>query len=283
MSEYFEMQVQTKDQIPDLVKASDDAIQRTVSLLLTKYSYFKRQRSFRRSKARIPTIVNSPVYLPRYLSPYDISNTKNSRRSILEIYSVGDGGRRNTPKGKSSSYSIDQVLTIQNIFTTLAGSYRNTFWVRGERELEISIIIIKQFWLDCSVCDSVFFGLIMKPIRNKEWINYESFLMCFEEIHNDYKWGIFSSKKSLNNMKSGLFKQKSLCKIYLVFFCVVCYEFSEDLDRDGIKKVLNMIEKRPSIHLGLWVDFYFERNKEIRPNCPSKISFNDFFEIVTNT
>ena len=44
-----------------------------------------------------------------------------------------------------------------------------------------------------------------------------------------------------------------------------------------------MIEKRPNIHLGLWVDFYFERSKEMAPNSPSKISFKDYYKIVVNS
>ena len=87
-----------------------------------------------------------------------------------------------------------------------------TFWVRGEEEKEINIVLIKQFWFDCYVCDSVLYGLIMKPIQHKEWVNSEHFEMCFQEIHNENRWGLFSSKKLMNSTKSSFFKQKSLCK-----------------------------------------------------------------------
>jgi hypothetical protein len=63
---------------------------------------------------------------------------------------------------------------------------------------------------------------------------------------------------------------------------VVSYENSEDLDREGLKKVLNMIEKKPKIYLSLWVDYYFDKHKQLNPKNQSRINFEEYFQIVVN-
>ena len=191
---------------------SNDRIKTNILLsLITKYSNFKSHQRSHRTLIRNSTLTNSPAYVPRYLSPYNLAPLNSNRRATVEIYTIRDSSL-STPKSKNSAYSIDQLLTLQNIFSRIADSYSHTAWVRMKKEPEISIIVIRQFWLDCYVCDSGFYKKLMKPIQTKDWVNSELFVKSFEEVHSQPNWRFFPSKKVIQNTKLTLLNQKLLCK-----------------------------------------------------------------------
>jgi hypothetical protein len=248
--------------------------------LLSKHSTFKINLRSPRRFGKVIGSHNTYTSIQRYLSPHTISIPKVPRRSTIEVTYSRNASFRNTPRTKSSPYTIEQTLVFQNIFIRLLDIYSKTHWVRLNPDKEIHIALIKQFLLDCYTTDLNFFNLILTPVSKKIWVDSNSFVKCFESIHSTPGWTFFPSKRSSRDNKNNLLKQKLICKPYLVFFCVARYESNEDLDREGLKKVLSMVEKRTNVHLEICVDDYFDRNKHMSGNSATRISFKNYYKIV---
>ena len=148
---------------------------------------------------------------------------------------------------------------------------------------QLSIAAVKQFFLDCYACDAKFFTLVLEPIKGRDWVNSEQFVKCFEGIHNGSNWKFFSVKKIKLDEKDNLMRLKLICKGYLVFYCVVMFEKEDDLDREALKKALNMVEKHTNVHLEMLADLYLSKVREAKPYGPSKISFQDYYNIIVNS
>jgi hypothetical protein len=134
----------------------------------------------------------------------------------ISQYSPVEGYRRvslkASPRNNSSPYSLDQVLTLTNVFQQLGSFYQETAWVRNSNRLEIHTVLLKQFLLDCYMSDQKLFQCILEPVKNKLWMTSEDFLKCIEELHMGYRWKFFASRKIKKLENRNIQKQKLLCK-----------------------------------------------------------------------
>ena len=207
------------DQIQLLLAQGDNySILKMISKQLGKYAFYKSNYFITRRTSRKSTLVKSPVYVPRYLSPFQANSVQGSRRHTIELYSIRNSSVRTTPKSDTNAYTLDQYLTIQNVFNKLVNTYENTAWVRETCDKEINITLIKQFWLDSSVCDQGFFNLLLISLKDKVWINSESFTKSFNELHSEPTWNIFSPKRLASSKNEKFVIQKTLCKSYFSLF-----------------------------------------------------------------
>lgn len=262
----------------------EDDLLNKLHIMLDKVLAAKSKYSVKRRLTRHQTGGGPVCLYGRHVSPLQLSLNFTKRNSV-ELNHARPGSLRSTPKAKTSPFTIEQTLTLHNIFNKLADDYNDTAWVKKSKDssnCEISVVLLKQYLLDCWVYDARLFSLLQSPVRNQSWLTPDTFIKCHEEIHIGSSWTIFQNRKLKHSERDNMMKQKLLCKFYIVFFCVVAYDEKEELDREGLKRALNMVEKQSNMHLEMYADLYLSKLRETRPRDASKITFKEYFEIITS-
>ncbi|OMJ85311.1 hypothetical protein SteCoe_13407 [Stentor coeruleus] len=248
--------------------------------LLNRVLTVKSKYNIKRKLTRYSTSKGSFCLYGRHTSPLQLSLNFTKRNSVESSHNTRPNSLRCTPKAKTNPFNIEQTLTLRNIFNKLVDDYNNTAWVKnlkGSNNCEISVVLLKQYLLDCWVYDARLFSLLQSPVRSQSWLNSDTFIKCHEEIHIGSSWTIFQNRKIKNSERDNMMKQK-----LLFFFCVVAYDENEELDREGLKRALNMVEKQSNMHLEMYADLYLSKLRETRPRDVSKITFKEYFGIITS-
>lgn len=263
--------------LDDISKCSSEDAMDFLNTQLNKYFRYKHSKkltTYNRSQTSI-SMTSAHKIRPGSRDLRD----NNGRRLTQEINPIRLSFCK-TPKGKTHSYEIEIALMIHNIFNKIVEQYINTYLVQMNSEKTCNICLIRQFFLDCFVSDENLMNMLLKPILNAGKASSETFFKCFEQIHIEPLKKTFSSKK-LHRMKDKNFNMhKMLCKKYVVFFSVVSFYIGEDLDREGLGKVLSMAERRSKIYLENDVEDIMEKLNDMHYSPVHKISFNDFYKII---
>ncbi|CAG9311242.1 unnamed protein product [Blepharisma stoltei] len=168
-------------------------------------------------------------------------------------------------------YSIDQCWTIDLVFSEIYSNYKKTTYVRSlSGDQEVHIVAIRQFFLDCYVCDQFFLNMLMSPISNLIWVKNEDFFKAIEGANKNSPY--FLSIKKFGKERKRIFQLQRM----LFFFCFVEYETGKNLGRESLLKVLDMVERRIKPQLEMWVDLIMKKAQ--RPK--EKLSFEDFKSII---
>ena len=120
----------------------------------------------------------------------------------------------------------------------------------------------------------------MAPLQDKTLVNYERFLRCFEEVKLYDLVSNLPSKKLILTKERNFKLQKLLCNNYIVFYSVIRYDANDDLDKEALCKVFNMVEKRSKVHLESCAEMYIEKHSENNRCKMIKIGFNDFYNLM---
>ena len=106
---------------------------------------------------------------------------------------------------------IDIDFTIESVFKKLIQAYSGTTWCKEEPRPQIHIVALKQFWLDCYMCDSNSMELLMDSLPNKIWINVEGFFKTVETATKTSSYTIFSFKRYDKKLQTNFLIKKLLC------------------------------------------------------------------------
>lgn len=195
-------------------KFSDLELLNILKSLLSSFTRTRKQREYKRKLSRKLTNSNSLKLFHNIPHTENSSNPAVKRLSVESVFSKRLSTRA-TPRSKSSPYSIDQVLTLYNIFNKLTEAYGQTTWVRRSSNFysEIHVVLFKQFLFDCFLADKNLFSLILEPLSNSLWMGSDIFVTCLEEIHLGARWKFFASKRVKKNENNNLHKEKLICKI----------------------------------------------------------------------
>mmetsp|Transcript_22926 Transcript_22926/g.22655 ORF Transcript_22926/g.22655 Transcript_22926/m.22655 type:complete len:175 (+) Transcript_22926:310-834(+) len=162
------------------------------------------------------------------------------------------------------------------VFESIYEKYKNYSWSRlNAEEREVHIAVLKQFWLDCYICDQTFLNLLLSPLKNKLWINYDSFAESLRGIH---KTNIF------HMLTLGMHGKKAK-KIFLIqkllfFFRFVQYEAGSELGRETLGRVLEMSDKRGKVQVDMWINVIFKAADAVRGYSKQSISFEEFRNLI---
>lgn len=179
-------------------------------------------------------------------------------------------------------------FSFKAIFDSIKQKFQTTGLIRidGNRnEAEIHISIITQFWLDCFVTFQVFLNMLLAPIRDKEWIQYEDFLKSIDAVHQKNVCRAFFSTKQDKKFSATVRVQKLLCTNYLVYFCIVEYEVKK-IDLKGLIKVLELAHKMPKSRekeLKILAEGFIHKANQLRKYQKTTISLKEFYSLLISS
>jgi len=181
-----------------------------------------------------------------------------------------------------------EIFSFKAVFYSIMQKFRSTGLIRidGNRnEAEIHISIISQFWLDCFVTFQVFLNMLLAPIRDKEWIQYEDFLKSIDAVHQKNVCRAFFSTKQDKKFSATVRVQKLLCTYYLVYFCIVEFEVNQ-IDLKGLIKVVGLahrMSKSREKELKILAEgFIYKANQHRKYQKPS-ISLKEFYSLLISS
>ena len=134
-----------------------------------------------KSSLKSPPKISKPIaghqFSFRYRQNSRDCNPYSKRRNTQTFSSRGPIQR--IPQNRSSSsIEIELLLYFQNVFNKLYEINQNTSMVRHDIEKSCNILIIKQFFLDCYVCESRFYLDLINPIKSMTWITADDLVVA---------------------------------------------------------------------------------------------------------
>ena len=76
----------------------------------------------------------------------------------------------------------------------------------------LHIVALKQYWLDCYVCDLEMMNLLTDSLPNKIWINLEGFFKVIEAAQRTHMHHFLSPKRYEKKSRLSFLVKKMLCK-----------------------------------------------------------------------
>lgn len=194
-----------------LSNTDEDFIKNSILVLLSTYAHLKKH-SKKPLHHRNGIKLSKPSTQVYKLQKIPFETVNESKKSGVPYHKRFIS---KTPKGKVSSISIDQLILLKNVFEKIGENYSQTSLTRYETEREISISAIKQFWIDCFICDHRLMHLLMQTISDKKWVKCEDFIKCFENFQTDLMYNASPSKNQfdVNKKKKDLEIKKLLCNL----------------------------------------------------------------------
>ncbi|CAG9321449.1 unnamed protein product [Blepharisma stoltei] len=266
----------------------DSLIITKLLFLVTKYESLKSTIAFQSNisnKRRRPNHRRSSSYsnLKDLICIKDNNSDLGSSCDTVESRSK----TKNSPNGSNNydflpklrySYTFDQYWTMDNIFFSLVEKYKSKNWVRNyPNNPEIHIVVIRQFWLDCNVCDQLFWHILSAPLGSSTWINGELFIRAIENLHETSNWNIFTYKFIGKKYRKTYKAQKQL-----FFFSLAQHEYGEELSRDQLVQVLDMADRTAKYHLEMLANLMIKNCHETKNSKNMKISFGEFKSMLIN-
>ena len=95
-----------------------------LSKCLAKYAFYKSKIPSKRETGRRNRAAISPVYVTRYFSPNETYS--GSRRRGFGIPEIRKSSLLSSPRNDTAKYTLDEYLTIQNVFNKLVKTYEHT-------------------------------------------------------------------------------------------------------------------------------------------------------------
>lgn len=263
-------------------KYTESDLLNLIQHLISKFSKIRKVKQLSRKISKKLTN-SSSLKLFHNISQVGNFSNLSAKRSSVELSFARKTLTRATPKSKSSPYSIDQILTLNNIFNKIVESYDQTTWVRRSSTCytEIHVVLFKQFLFDCYLTDQTLLTIILEPLNKSLWMGSECFVKCLEEIHSGARWKFFASKRVKKLENNNLHKEKLICKAYLVFAAMIMFEKGDDLDRDSLIRAINLAEKQNFCQLELLADFYVSKATNGKPGF-FNIPFQKVFNVIVN-
>lgn len=140
----------------------DSIILNKLLLLLTKYCNLKSKIDF----LIHPKNKRKRLHVRRSSSFSSFKDLPETSKISLNLNFYPENQARNSSRSTSCSssydkckyvYTIDQYWTLDTIFSSMIDRYKAKTWVRNyNTNPEAHICIVRQFWLDCYVCDQTF-------------------------------------------------------------------------------------------------------------------------------
>lgn len=166
-----------------------------------------------RSSIKSPPKVSKPITSHQFSYRYRQNSrdfNHNSKRRNTQIY-LSRGSIQLTPQSRSSSLEIELLLYYQNVFSKLYDQYHNTSMVQHEIEKSCNILVLKQFFLDCCVCESGFFLGLINPIKSKTWVTADDLILALLAVQNKGSNGIINNRL-IKKSEGQTSVQQSICK-----------------------------------------------------------------------
>lgn len=140
---------------------------------------FTRRRTYRRKSSSVsdPAFIHSDVNKSVDLT-MALTNRKPKRNNLsLSISEIS------FQKHLDNIYTEKQYSLISISFISLIEKYKATSWVKIQSNEHLAhIVIIKQFFLDCFVCENSFWTFLIDPMFETTWIDLSLFIKCLENI-----------------------------------------------------------------------------------------------------
>lgn len=192
--------------LKSLSTCSDDSLRLKILILLKKFTFYKTSRS-------PPKLTKTLTFSSHQLSSrYRRNSRELESRRKTDPYSAKKSFNWTT-QSRSSFYEIEGSLLIKNVFNKLFENYRLTQWIKNDLEKQCSPLIVKQFFLDCFVYESLFLNLICSPIENKNWVSCEEFHDCFENIQSPNANFLHTKNRVISKKNGNFATQKLICKV----------------------------------------------------------------------
>ena len=172
--------------------------------------------------------------------------------------------------------------TIENVFNLLGERYKGTSWLAHTPKIEIHIVAIKQFWLDCYVSDENFMTLLYESLAHKIWIKLEEFTKSIENAQKTSAHKTFSLKRYDKKANKVFQIEKMICIFYLVFFTFLQFEVGSSLDKNNLFKVLCLANKKEHTQLHIWAEQFISGANKIRKDKKDSINFQEFVTLLIN-
>lgn len=157
------------------VGRSDEYLLNHVKTLLMRLNPCK---SSLKSPPKVIKPITGHQFSFRYRQNSRDYNYNVKRRNTQTFSSRGPTQRIPQNRSSSSSLEIELLLYFQNVFNKLYEINQNTCMVRHDIEKSCNILIIKQFFLDCCVCESRFFIDLIIPIKSKTWVTADDLIVA---------------------------------------------------------------------------------------------------------
>lgn len=210
---------------------------------------------------------------------YSVELPKNTAKHLMPFSTMG------TPDEYIQSIRKNS-FAMENCFFTIRDMYLGTELTRVINDTtEIHMVVVKQYWFDCCVSFQIFLNMLMAPIQHKEWINSDDFLKSMEAVHQKNVFRGFFSEKQDKKLSSMMRYQKILCKLYLVFFCVVEFEYKE-IDLNCLITIIELshrMQKTKEKDLINLAKNFLERANKKRKEIRACITFKEFKDLIYNS
>jgi hypothetical protein len=102
---------------------------------------------------------------------------------------------------------FSEKLVFEKIFLETEEELKKE--TNGKQFIYFSVVI--RFWLSCFVASQMFYMLLIAPMKDKEWISFDDFKKCIENIHQRNIARAFLSDKEDKKYSFNLRIQKMLC------------------------------------------------------------------------
>lgn len=220
--------------------------------------------------------------------PIPASGSRHLYRHSMQLAPVSierDNTKSQNSKTMLSATSPSDSFYLTDIFNTLYESNKHSEFVRINKDLkEVHISLLKKFWFNSCVTFQVFYNMLLAPIKNKDWINGTDFLRSIEATHQKNVFRPFVPEKSDQKFNEGIRIQQFLCILYLVYFCLVDFEYGE-MSIDGIVCVLRLTRRMGKNSendlVKLANNFLIIANK-MRKEKKTHITFMEFLGVLLN-
>lgn len=180
---------------------------------------------------------------------------------------------------------ISDSFSLNDVFTALFESSKHSDLVRVcKNEKEIHLVLLKRFWFSSCVMLQVFYNILLAPLQKKEWVNCMDFLRSIEATYQKNVLSSFVHSKDLKKFSENMRIQQFLCILYLVYFCVVEFNYGE-MNIHGLVSVLRLT-KRMSKNIGddllKIARKIFEYANKSKTEIKNHITLKEFYSVLLN-
>lgn len=141
------------------------------------------------------------------------SSVNMGKHCVARLHTDEEEFIRISPRKGLKNSDKDLSSIIESVFNKLVVQYSTTTWCKGEENKMLHIVALKQFWLDCYICDCNLMGLMYESLPNKIWVNIEGFYKSVEAARRANSHTIFSLKRFDKKIQKNFLIKKMLCKL----------------------------------------------------------------------
>ena len=192
-----------------LSKSNDEKKKNFLLIELNKYIVQKKNLKSPPKSTRGLSILHSSTL--HKVIKISRDNSSDSQRQKVHQIPITRHHTHRSPVHKMNGYAIDESLLLQNVFKKIAETYPAFSSIKETTDLELHVSVLKQFWLDCCVCESYFFNQLMEGLCKRNWVNCDLFLKAFNEIQSRILFSEISSDRLKSGRSFNLRVQKNLC------------------------------------------------------------------------